>query len=124
MGEGLLVVAEMTQRQLLPPKPTPACVTAHGSWKPGAHCMACRQLNRLESLFLAVGLVSAFSRQLRWSEPHVGNFSCLKYLSAVFPAYAWKGGASAAGQFQGLPKTSELFVSCALRSLPLEHPKS
>ena len=41
-------------------RPTPAWVTAHESWDPGAHCTACRQLSRAESVP---------STWLRWSNP-------------------------------------------------------
>lgn len=72
-------------------------MTAHQSWKLGAHHTTCRQLNRLESvlsrglsssetppgrlaalsLFLPVWLVSASSRQLDLSENVLYDFSCL-----------------------------------------------
>jgi hypothetical protein len=45
------------------PQPTPAWVTAHKSWEPGAYCIACK-LDRLES----VG-----SRYFSWSKPLPGS---------------------------------------------------
>lgn len=45
--------------------------TGDPNWKPGAHCVACRQLGRLKSMSLM---------ELSWSE------SCL-HLSAVLTAY-------------------------------------
>lgn len=51
MSDGLFLEADMTQRQQHQQKPTPAWVTGHGSWKPGAHCAAWRQLYGLECSF-------------------------------------------------------------------------
>lgn len=39
-----------------PPKPTPARVTDHESWEPGAHCLACRDLNMLGTVSQTVSV--------------------------------------------------------------------
>lgn len=66
-------VAEMTQT-VIPPKLTPTWVTAHKSWESGAHCTACRWLNRWKSVF---------SKWLRWSKPLPGRWSGLSILCCL-----------------------------------------
>lgn len=61
MGDSLLIGTEMTQH-----RPSHG---RHESWKPGAHCTVCRQLNRLRGIFFS--LVWASSRKFGWT----GSFS-------------------------------------------------
>lgn len=51
LGEWSLKEAEMTQRQLYHQSPPSMSNSSHTkSWEPGAHCTACRQLDRLKSV--------------------------------------------------------------------------
>ena len=67
----------LKDRSITKALPQPPWLTAHKNWEPGAHCTACRQLNRSEgvssaclhcvSLFLAARLVLVSSKLLGWS---------------------------------------------------------
>jgi hypothetical protein len=85
MSEALLIGIEMAQRELhhhtLPQH-------AGNMLKPGAHRTACRQLNNLESAnserLSSAQLVSAFSRQLVWTQSLPGSFVLLKLYFAAW----------------------------------------
>lgn len=73
VNQWVLLQQEMTQT-VISPKPTPTWVTAHKSWEPGAHCTACRQLNRLRSVF---------SNWLSWSKSLQSRWSGLSLLCSL-----------------------------------------
>lgn len=91
---GLLIGSEMTQTAASP-RLTPACVTAHKSREPGTHCIACRQLTRLENVL---------SSCLGCSKPLPGELSWFLLLS---------GGWSGLESLQLLPSRSPLCSSAS-----------
>lgn len=118
------------------PKSTPAWVTAHKSWEPGAHCTTCKQLNKLKSTQLSrleIGLSSRLrwpglvqeaqlvfpsSRQLTWSLSFPAYLAHIRVACThLFCLYTLeKKSLSESGQFQGLPKA---ILSCSLPILKL-----
>lgn len=68
VGEGSLTGAEITPTAASP-EPTPPRMTAHGSWEPGPHCTASKQLS--------MGEGHDFFRQLVWSECLPGSWAGL-----------------------------------------------
>ena len=78
-------------------------------WEPGAHCTACMQLNRLESVL---------SRCFSLSKPLPGSLAglnlfhtlvCLRVLFAAWLVSSGREGPSESSQFQELP---EAILSC------------
>lgn len=87
MGVGLFMGADMTQRQLhhqVPFQP------GWQSWEPGAHCIACRQLNRLERVLSRVSGLTFF-RQLHWFLLLSSSWSGLKSLLCNMVSLSPKG---------------------------------
>lgn len=98
MGEGSLIGAEMTQRQLHGQTHS-SMGDSSQSWEPGAHCTACRQLSRSKSV------LSGF---FGWSKPLPGSlflflpgswcglrvFFADKFtFTSAFYCLLWQGGA-------------------------------
>lgn len=80
---------EITQRQLHHQKPTPLWRTAHESWKPGVHCMTCRQLV-----------------VWRTSLPSILAGLTVSHNSPCFG----REGPNVSNQFLGLPEVFQLFT--------------
>ena len=113
---GLLIGAEMIQRPLH--KAYSSVVDNSQSWEPGAHCTACRLLNRLENvlskwlgvqLSQAVQQVCAAARQLVWSQILLCSLAFLGWIHLRWTALllfilAWREGPSESDQSQELPK--------------------
>ena len=123
MGEGSLR-SRHDSKTAASPKPSPSMSDSSQSWEPGAHCTACRPLNRLESrlarssvglsffqgssagvCFLqTAGLVSE-----SW-KPFSSESLCAAQLLFMgeglssFIAYSGREGPSESGPFQGLPE--------------------
>lgn len=79
------------ERTAASPKCTPARMTAHKSREPGAYCIACRQLSKLESIL---------SRWPSGSKPlpvsalsHLCSFSCLRVTLSSLYCLLLGGGA-------------------------------
>lgn len=93
----------------LSPKPTPVWVTDCWSWKPGAYCTPCRQLNKVESVLskhLVWSLLPARSWLVTASSGQLSLSDNITPLGSPYRLYIClrREGPSVSCQFQELPE--------------------